>query len=126
VLTNLFLNAVNHAFPGEAAGTISIVARTSGADQVHMLFRDDGVGMPEEVQKQAFDPFFTTRRGEGGTGLGLHIVYNLITRKLGGRIVMSSRPGEGTTFRISLPRVAPAEAGEPDAAGTGRAEHGLG
>jgi signal transduction histidine kinase len=113
VLTNLFLNSVNHGFPGEAAGTISIVARTSGADQVHMIVRDDGVGMSEEVQRQAFDPFFTTRRGEGGTGLGLHIVYNLITRKLGGRIVLSSRPGDGTTFRISLPRVAPAETGEP-------------
>lgn len=126
VLTNLFLNAVNHAFPDEAGGTISVVARTSGADQVHMIFRDDGVGMPEEVQRQAFDPFFTTRRGEGGTGLGLHIVYNLITRKLGGRIVLSSRPGEGTTFRISLPRVAPVEAGEPAAGVIERAEHGLG
>jgi signal transduction histidine kinase len=125
VLTNLFLNAVNHAFPEDAAGTLSIVARTSGADQVHMIVRDDGVGMPEDVQRQAFDPFFTTRRGEGGTGLGLHIVYNLITRKLGGRIVLSSRPGEGTTFRISLPRMAPADA-EEQAAATGRAEHGLG
>ncbi len=126
VLTNLFLNSVNHAFPGDTGGTISIVARTSGTDQVHMLFRDDGIGMPDEVQRQAFDPFFTTRRGEGGTGLGLHIVYNLVTRKLGGRIVLSSRPGEGTTFRINLPRVAPAEAGEPDATVTGRAEHGVG
>ncbi len=114
VLTNLFLNSVNHAFPtGEPGGTVSIVARTSGADQVHMIVRDDGIGMSDEVQRQAFDPFFTTRRGEGGTGLGLHIVYNLITRKLGGRIVLSSRPGEGTTFRINLPKVAPAEAGEP-------------
>jgi signal transduction histidine kinase len=113
VLTNLFLNSVNHAFPGDVPGTISIVARTSGADQVHMIVRDDGIGMADEVQRQAFDPFFTTRRGEGGTGLGLHIVYNLITRKLGGRIVLSSRPGEGTTFRINLPKVAPAETGEP-------------
>src|SRR3712207_3130778 len=113
VLTNLFLNSVNHAFPDDRAGTISIVARTSGADQVHMIFRDDGIGMADEVQRQAFDPFFTTRRGEGGTGLGLHIVYNLITRKLGGRIVLSSRPGEGTTFRINLPKVAPAETREP-------------
>jgi signal transduction histidine kinase len=118
VLTNLFLNAVNHAFPGDEAGTVSIVARTSGADQVHMIVRDDGVGMADEVQRQAFDPFFTTRRGDGGTGLGLHIVYNLITRKLGGRIVLSSRPGEGTTFRISLPLTAPAETREPAAAAT--------
>jgi signal transduction histidine kinase len=126
LLTNLFLNSVNHAFPGDTAGTISIVARTSGADQVHMIFRDDGIGMPDDVQRKAFDPFFTTRRGEGGTGLGLHIVYNLVTRKLGGRIVLSSRPGEGTTFRINLPRVAPIEAGEPDSAVTGRVEHGVG
>ena len=109
VLTNLFLNALNHAFPEGRDGAISIVARTSGADQVHLVFRDDGVGMSDAVQRQAFEPFFTTRRGEGGTGLGLHIVYNLVTRRLGGRIVLSSAPGEGTTFRISMPRVAPAE-----------------
>jgi signal transduction histidine kinase len=109
VLTNLFLNSAHHAFPGDMAGMISIVARTSGADQVHIIFRDDGIGMSEEVQRHAFDPFFTTRRGDGGTGLGLHIVYTLITRKLGGRIVLSSEPEKGTTFRISLPRVSPSE-----------------
>jgi signal transduction histidine kinase len=109
VLTNLFLNAAHHAFPDDVGGTISLVARTSGADQVHIIFRDDGIGMSEEVQRHAFDPFFTTRRGDGGTGLGLHIVYTLITRKLGGRIVLSSEPGKGTTFRISLPRVSPSE-----------------
>src|SRR5215204_5742869 len=115
VITNLFLNAVNHAFPDGTNGTISIVARTSGADQVHIVFRDSGVGMSEEVQRQAFDPFFTTRRGDGGTGLGLHIVYNLITRRLGGRIVLSSMKGAGTTFRINLPRVAPKEELHPAA-----------
>jgi signal transduction histidine kinase len=109
VITNLFLNAVNHAFPTGSSGTISIVARTSGADQVHIVFRDSGIGMSEDTQRRAFDPFFTTRRGEGGTGLGLHIVYNLITQRLGGRIVLSSMQGAGTTFRINLPRVAPGE-----------------
>jgi signal transduction histidine kinase len=115
VITNLFLNAVNHAFPDGTNGTISIVARTSGADQVHIVFRDSGAGMSEEVQRKAFDPFFTTRRGDGGTGLGLHIVYNLITRRLGGRIVLSSMAGAGTTFRINLPRVAPREELHPPA-----------
>ena len=57
--------------------------------------------MAEEVQRRAFDPFFTTRRGDGGTGLGLHIVYNLVTRRLGGRIVLVVEAGAGTTFRIS-------------------------
>ncbi len=61
--------------------------------------------MTEEVQRRAFDPFFTTRRSEGGTGLGLHIVYNLVTRRLGGRIMLSSAPWRGTTFRITLPLV---------------------
>jgi C4-dicarboxylate-specific signal transduction histidine kinase len=109
VVTNLFLNAINHAFPAGETGTISIVARTSGPDQVHIVFRDSGAGMSEDVQRKAFEPFFTTRRGIGGTGLGLHIVYNLITQRLGGRIVLSSMAGAGTTFRINLPRVAPRE-----------------
>ena len=109
VVTNLFLNAVNHAFPDGTEGTISIVARTSGANQVHMVFRDNGVGMSDTVQRRAFDPFFTTKRGDGGTGLGLHIVYNLVTQKLGGRIVLSSVPGVGTTFRINLPLSSPRE-----------------
>ncbi len=119
VITNLFLNAANHAFPGDTPGTISIVARTSGPDQVHIVFRDNGVGMAEEVQRRAFDPFFTTRRGDGGTGLGLHIVYNLITGRLGGRIVLSSMAGMGTTFRINLPRVAPREEVHAPSAATG-------
>jgi signal transduction histidine kinase len=74
---------------------------------VEILFSDDGAGMSEEVQRRAFDPFFTTRRGQGGTGLGLHIVYNIVTRRLGGRIALTSAPGRGTSFRISIPIVAP-------------------
>jgi len=73
------------------------------------MFADDGAGMTPEVQRQAFDPFFTTRRNEGGTGLGLHIVYNLVTQQLGGRMMLESRPGQGTTFRIIMPRVAKGE-----------------
>jgi signal transduction histidine kinase len=62
--------------------------------------------MTPDVQRQAFNPFFTTRRSEGGTGLGLHIVYNLVTQQLGGRMMLDSRPGQGTTFRIIIPRFA--------------------
>jgi signal transduction histidine kinase len=73
---------------------------------VEIIFSDNGVGMTPDVQRQAFDPFFTTRRNEGGTGLGLHIVYNLVTQQLGGRMMLDSRLGQGTTFRIIMPRAA--------------------
>ncbi|WP_291713370.1 HAMP domain-containing sensor histidine kinase [Bradyrhizobium sp.] len=106
ILTNLFLNAVSHAFADGRSGTIAISARARGADDVEINFTDDGAGMTPDVQRQAFDPFFTTRRNEGGTGLGLHIVYNLVTQQLGGRMMLESRLGQGTTFRIIMPRTA--------------------
>ena len=112
VLTNLFLNAVKHGFEGVPEGTIHIEARQIGSGQIEINFYDDGKGMSDEVQRRAFDPFFTTRRSEGGTGLGLHIVYNLVTRRLGGRIMLSSAPWRGTTFRITLPQSAPRQEGE--------------
>src|SRR3978361_2066515 len=115
ILTNLFLNAANHAFADGQSGTISITARPRGNDDIEIIFADNGAGMTPDVQRQAFDPFFTTRRNEGGTGLGLHIVYNLVTQQLGGRMVLDSRLGQGTTFRIIMPREAgggPATAGQ--------------
>jgi signal transduction histidine kinase len=106
ILTNLFLNAANHAFADGRSGAISISARPRGNDDVEIIFADNGAGMTPDVQRQAFDPFFTTRRNEGGTGLGLHIVYNLVTQQLGGRMMLESRLGQGTTFRIIMPRAA--------------------
>jgi signal transduction histidine kinase len=106
ILTNLFLNAANHAFADGQSGAISISARPRGNDDVEIIFADNGAGMTPDVQRQAFDPFFTTRRNEGGTGLGLHIVYNLVTQQLGGRMMLDSRLGQGTTFRIIMPRAA--------------------
>jgi len=114
ILTNLFLNAVNHAFAGGRSGTISITARARGHDDIEINFTDNGAGMTPDVQRQAFDPFFTTRRNEGGTGLGLHIVYNIVTQQLGGRMMLESRPGQGTTFRIIMPRTAKGVADEPE------------
>ena len=112
ILTNLFLNAVNHAFADGRSGTIAIAARPRGLDDVEINFTDNGAGMTPDVQRQAFDPFFTTRRNEGGTGLGLHIVYNLVTQQLGGRMMLESRLGQGTTFRIMMPRIAKGAAPE--------------
>jgi len=119
ILTNLFLNAVNHAFADGRSGTISISARSRGADDVEIIFADNGAGMTPDVQRQAFDPFFTTRRNEGGTGLGLHIVYNLVTQQLGGRMMLESRPGQGTTFRIIMPRTAKGGATTTETEGDG-------
>ncbi len=107
ILTNLFLNAVIHAFPEGQPGQIDVQVRASGGDGVEILFADNGRGMSPEVRRQAFDPFFTTRRNQGGTGLGLHIVYNIVTNRLGGRIGLDSTSGAGTRIQIVLPRVAP-------------------
>jgi PAS domain S-box-containing protein len=109
VLTNLFLNSVAHAFPDGRPGTVDIQARESGKDNVEILFSDNGCGMSLDVRRRAFDPFFTTRRDQGGTGLGLHIVYSIVTNRLGGRLDLDSEPGKGTQIRIILPKVAPLE-----------------
>jgi PAS domain S-box-containing protein len=109
VLTNLFLNAVAHAFPDGKPGSVDIKVRESGKDNVEIIFSDDGCGMSLDVRRRAFDPFFTTRRDQGGTGLGLHIVYSIVTTRLGGRLDLDSAPGAGTRIQIILPRVAPLE-----------------
>jgi PAS domain S-box-containing protein len=107
ILTNLFLNAVIHAFPEGQPGRIDIKVRAAGSDGVEILFADDGRGTSPDVRRHAFDPFFTTRRNQGGTGLGLHIVYNIVTNRLGGRIGLETASGAGTQIQIVLPRVAP-------------------
>ena len=105
VLTNLFLNAVAHAFPDGRSGVVDIKVRESGKDDVEIIFSDNGCGMSLDVRRRAFDPFFTTRRDQGGTGLGLHIVYSIVTNRLGGRLDLDSEPGGGTRIQIILPRV---------------------
>jgi PAS domain S-box-containing protein len=108
VLTNLFLNSVAHAFPDGKGGTIDIKIRSAGKDKVEIVVSDNGCGMSPEVRRNAFEPFFTTRRDQGSTGLGLHIVHNVVTSCLGGRIHLDSEPGAGTKIQLVLPRVAPA------------------
>ncbi|HEX2554672.1 MAG TPA: HAMP domain-containing sensor histidine kinase [Microvirga sp.] len=109
VLTNLFLNSITHAFEEGEGGTIRLRASLLGTGQAEIIFEDDGKGMSAETRRRAFEPFFTTRRNEGGTGLGLHIVYNLVTHRLGGRISVESGVGAGTRFRLVLPLTAPRE-----------------
>ena len=113
VVTNLFVNAVTHGWPeGRAEGRMTLVGRRLAGDRVEVVFADDGAGMSDEVARRAFEPFFTTRRGAGGSGLGLHIVYNIVTHRLGGRIALETAPGRGCRFRIALPLVAPEDEAE--------------
>ncbi|MEK9283030.1 PAS domain-containing sensor histidine kinase [Bradyrhizobium sp. ISRA442] len=106
VLTNLVINAMAHAFPGDGKGAIDVRVLAAGND-IEVCVADDVVGMNPEVRRCAFDPFFTTRRHEGATGLGLHIARHIVVDRLGGRMVLESASGEGTTVSIILPRSAP-------------------
>ena len=105
VLTNLVLNSLQHAFDPGATGTISISVRPVERNEVVIRFEDDGRGIPPALREKIFEPFFTTRRGSGGSGLGLHLVYNIVTHKLGGSISIEERGGAGAVFIIRLPRV---------------------
>jgi len=106
VLTNLVLNCVEHAFDAETAGSIHISARCQ-EDWIEMQVRDDGRGIAPYMIERVFDPFVTTRRGQGGTGLGLNIVYNLIAKQFAGTITVSSTLGQGAAFLVRLPRITP-------------------
>ncbi len=103
VVANLVMNSLRHGFDGRAEGLIRLaVSREDG--NVLLAYRDDGKGMTEDVRRRMFEPFFTTRRGEGGSGLGLHIVWNLATQVLGGSIACESAPGEGVRFSWRIPK----------------------
>ncbi len=102
IVSNLILNTLTHAFTDEHAGEIVIFAQRSGK-LVELQYRDNGKGMTDPVRSRIFEPFFTTRRDLGGSGLGMHIVYNLVTQLLRGSIRVESKPGAGTTFEIFLP-----------------------
>ena len=109
VITNLVINALTHAFEEGKPGHIAVAVSRSGSGHARVVFNDDGRGIPVENLSRIFDPFFTTRRGQGGTGLGLHIIYNVITQQLGGTIAVESELGVGTTFTIDLATASPAE-----------------
>jgi PAS domain S-box-containing protein len=102
ILTNFIMNSLIHAYDEGGAGTLKISATRSG-DKVLLRYSDDGRGVSQEVLNKIFDPFFTTSRGSGGSGLGMNIVYNLITQKLCGTVTCASEPGEGITFNITIP-----------------------
>ncbi|MFL6659928.1 MAG: ATP-binding protein [Massilia sp.] len=103
IVTNLVINSLVHGFEAGQAGSISMVVTLDG-EQVHLDYRDDGAGMDQTTLAQLFDPFFTTRRGQGGSGLGAHILYNLVTGPLGGSVKVDSAPGQGLHYQLRFPR----------------------
>lgn len=114
VVSNLLANALLHGYPDGGPGRIRITARTDGPGHVRIEVSDEGSGIAADDLPRIFEPFFTTRRGRGGTGLGLHIVHQIVTEVLGGRIDVHSRTATapdagapGTTFVMRIPRVGP-------------------
>jgi signal transduction histidine kinase/ligand-binding sensor domain-containing protein len=104
IAASLIGNALAHAFDGAGGQLRCLLEAQDG--QVTLSVADNGRGMPGEVAARAFDPFFTTRRGSGASGLGLHIVHNLVSQVLGGSIELDSAPGQGSRFRIRFPQQA--------------------
>ena len=100
IFSNLILNSIKHAFEDDKDNIITISMELN--DQFTLTYQDNGKGIPEENETKIFDPFFTTKRGQGGSGLGLHIIYNLITQQLGGRLEFMKISPHGLGFSITL------------------------
>ena len=110
VITNLVMNSLLHGFEGIEKGTIGIVVEHL-QDNVAITYTDNGIGLSQESQLKIFDPFYTTKRGYGGTGLGMHLVYNLVSQRLKGSIKLLPSKSEsaaghsGCSFIITLPKM---------------------
>jgi PAS domain S-box-containing protein len=106
-LTNLIENSLVHGFDGRSNGSITVAAHDCGNGEIAITVSDDGAGIPADNLARIYDPFFTTRMGSGGSGLGLYITHNIVTGVLGGRIEAVSTEGKGASFTLRLPKVAP-------------------
>ncbi|MBB3221750.1 ATP-binding protein [Pseudoduganella umbonata] len=103
----LFENAVIHGLDGRGDGIVTLSAHALEDGMIALSVADNGAGIAEGNLSRVYDPFFTTRPGAGGSGLGLHVTHNIVTGVLGGRIAVRSTPGAGTTFTMTLPAIAP-------------------
>jgi signal transduction histidine kinase len=102
ILTNLIINSLIYGFEGIESGEITIHG-SADSTNVSISYLDNGVGMKKKIVKQIYEPFFTTKRNFGGSGLGMNIVFNLVTQRLNGTISCESAPQEGTRFNIQFP-----------------------
>jgi len=105
IITNLIMNAALHAFKGQGdkASKVVRVSVKRRMDYVYLDVKDNGRGIPDDIKDQVFEPFFTTARADGGSGLGLNIVYNTVYQKLKGRIEIVDVESGGTCFKIRFP-----------------------
>ena len=103
IMINLIMNSIIHGFEYMDRGQIDIIIESVDENKVSIEFKDNGKGIPEHLCKRIFDPFVTTKRGRGGSGLGMHLVYNLVTQALNGSISVLSEEGQGVQFRILFP-----------------------
>lgn len=104
IFTNLIQNALIHAYEEQDEGLVLMVLKAQGE---HFVFQfiDDGKGMEPKTVAKIFEPFYTTNRKNGGSGLGMNILYNIITQKMKGTITVESELGKGSIFTITVPRV---------------------
>ncbi len=102
IITNLYHNSISHGFYKQESGTINIYLYQKD-DKVIIDYRDNGLGIPDKDKARIFEPFFTTKREQGGTGLGMHILYNLITRTLNGKVTVSDNHPRGVCFTLVVP-----------------------
>lgn len=103
IMINLIMNSIIHGFEDKEKGLILIQANLIDNNKINITYRDDGKGIPEHMRKRIFDPFVTTKRGQGGSGLGMHLVFNLVTQALNGSISLTSDEGKGVEFHIVFP-----------------------
>jgi PAS domain S-box-containing protein len=103
VLINLITNALSHGFDGRGEGEVLVTARSVEGGKVEVCVSDNGGGIAPENMSRIYDPFFTTKLGRGGSGLGLNIVYNIVYGVLDGKIDVKSELGKGTRFTMTLP-----------------------
>ncbi len=102
VITNLISNSIIHGFADQNTGSITLLVSVQN-DEISIQYRDNGVGISDDILPKVMDPFFTTKRDEGGSGLGLSIIHNIVTQKLNGHIKLTSGLGKGLTVEISFP-----------------------
>lgn len=110
IILNLIMNSLKHGFDGKDTGNIEIDIKRNWHEHygikgpnISLIYKDDGVGISKNDLKKIYDPFFTTKRNQGGSGLGLNIVYNLVNRRLNGTIICESSLNEYTKFEITMP-----------------------